>query len=111
MGGHFVGIAKPLVLQRMTKTFDKSLADERQYILMLLEKHKDIPNKYGMYDFCQRWIDIKQAWLEGQLSVFALSLVSMVMNHPWATLRRLVLALPNIGLNRAFARFHMKRQP
>lgn len=110
MGGHFIGIDKPLVVQRMTKTFDKSLADERRYMLMLLDKHQDVPNKYGMYDFCRRWIDIKQAWLEGHKLAFAFNLMSVVVIHPWLTFRRLVLALPNLGLNLAFGRFHMRGQ-
>lgn len=109
MGAHFVGIAKPLVVQKMTKTFDKSLVDERRYILMLLEKHQDVLNKFGMYNFCQRWIDIKQAWLEGHTPIFVFNLMCLTAIHPLATFRRLALAFPNIGLNRAFARFHRKK--
>ncbi len=108
VGAHFVGIAKPLVVQTMTKTTDKSLADERRYILMLLEKHQDIPDKYGLYSFCRRWIDIKHAWLEGRTPTFLFSLMSLALGYPWLTLRRLSLAVRNLGLNRAFRQFHRK---
>ena len=107
MGGHFIGIKKPLVIQRMTKTSDKSLTDERRYMLLLLKKHKDIPDKYGMYDFCQRWIDIKYAWLGADRSAFVTNLIRIIVSYPWLTLRRLALSLPNIGLNRAFSIFHL----
>jgi len=108
MGGHFIGIAKPLIIQRMTKTFEKSLADEQRFMLLLLKKHKDIPDKYGMYDFCRRWIDIKQTWLVADKSAFVTNLIRMTVNYPWLTFRRLTLSLPNIGLNRAFGIFHTK---
>lgn len=110
VGAHFVGIAKPLVVQTMTRTSDKSLIDERRYTLMLLDKHQDVSDKYGMFGFCQRWIDIKHAWLEGRKLIFALSLVSLVLTHPLLTFRRLALALPNVGQNRAFSRFYTKKE-
>ena len=39
--GHFIGIAKPLVIQHMTKTGEKNLDDELYY-RQLLKTHKDI---------------------------------------------------------------------
>lgn len=105
-GGHFIGIARQLVMQTMTKTIDKSLADERRYTQMLLKKHKDVADKYGMYGFCRRWIDIKYDWLEGQKFDFARSVISLALNHPWLVSRRFTLALRNIRQNRAFSRFH-----
>lgn len=106
MGGTFIGISSPLVVQTMTRTVDKSIADERRYMLMLLKKHKDVPDKYGMYGFCRRWIDIKYAWLDGQRLYSLGRVMSLALNHPWLIFRRLTLAIPNIALNRAFSRFH-----
>jgi len=105
-GGHFIGIAMPLVRQTMTKTNDKSLADERYHTHLLLNKHRDVADRYGMYNFCQRWIDIKYQWLEGRKFSFAFALMGQVLAHPWLVYRRLMAALPNIGLNKAFSRFH-----
>jgi len=107
-GGHFVGIAKPLVVQTMTKSEDKSLTDEWQIMSMLLEKHRDVPERLGLYSFCLRWVDAKQAWLEGRRASFAIRLIPLLLTHPARTIRRLVLALPNIKLNRAFKRFHTR---
>ena len=105
-GGHFVGIERPLVLQNMTKSMDKSLAGEKKYMLMLLDKHRDVADRGGLYDFCRRWIDIKQAWLEGRKAAFIVALAGLALRHPLQTVRRLALAVPKIGVNRAFGRFH-----
>lgn len=106
-GGHFVGVGRPLVIQTMTKTSEKSLAEEYRNMLLLLEKHRAIMERAGQYDFCRHWIDAKQAWLEGRRADFVLALSSLALTHPVLTGRRLALALPNIGLNRAFSRFHI----
>lgn len=105
-GGHFVGIAQPLVIQTMTKTSEKSLAEEYRNMMLLLEKHRAIIEREGQYYFCRRWLDIKQAWLEGRRSVFAWRLLTLTLGHPILTTRRLAMALPNVSLNRAFSRFH-----
>jgi len=106
--GHFVGIAKPLVLQYMTKTPEKSLKDEQKYILMLLDKHRDVPDRYGLYDYCCRWIDAKQAWLERKILPFILAMLTLIISHPLYTFRRFYAAVPNIELNRNFSRFHTR---
>lgn len=105
-GGHFVGLAHPYVMQTMTKTTDKNLVDEYRYMLGLIEKHRDVMDRVGQYRFCLRWIEGKQAWLEGRRVDFGIVVGSLAMMNPILTARRLALALPNIGLNRAFSRFH-----
>jgi glycosyltransferase involved in cell wall biosynthesis len=105
-GGHFVGIAQPLVVQTMTKTSDKTLAEEYRNMLLLMDKHRDVMDSMGEYGFCRRWIDAKQVWLEGRRTEFALALLSLFLAHPILTARRLALAVPNVGLNRALRRFH-----
>lgn len=105
-GGHFVGIAKPQVMQTMTKTSEKNLAEEYRNTLAVMEKHRDVMDRAGQYYFCRHLIDVKQAWLEGRHADFARMLGSLVRVHPVLTVRRLALAVPNIGLNWAFGRFH-----
>jgi glycosyltransferase involved in cell wall biosynthesis len=107
-GGHFVGIGRPLVVQTMTRASEKSLAEEYRNMLLLMEKHHAIMDREGQYVFCRSWICAKQAWLEGRHMAFALSLSSLAVRHPILTGRRLMLGLPNIGLNRAFSRFHLR---
>jgi len=105
-GGHFVGIAEPLVMQTMTKTSDKSLRDEHRYMRLMLEKHQALLNRHGQYAFCLRWLDLKLMWQEGRRVGFVFELFKLALVHPVLTLRRLFYALPNIGLNSAFSRFH-----
>jgi glycosyltransferase involved in cell wall biosynthesis len=105
-GGHFVGIASPLVIQTMTKTSEKSLRDEYCNMRLLMKKHRAIMEREGQYDFCCEWLEVKQAWLERRRLDLAGRLLKLSLNNPILTFRRLYLALPNIGLNRAFSRFH-----
>jgi hypothetical protein len=92
----------------MTRTSEKSLAEEYRNMLLLIEKHRGIMEREGQYAFCRGWIDLKQAWLEGRHIAFALKLLKLSVNYPLLTGRRLILALPNIGLNRDFSQFHLR---
>ena len=105
-GGHFVGLAQPLVVQTMTRTSDKSLADELRYMLMLLDKHRDVAGSAREHAFCRRWIVAKHKWLAGRRAGFARDLLVLGLGHPAATLRRLAMSLPSARINRAFRRFH-----
>lgn len=105
-GGHFVGIGRALVIQTMTKTPEKSLAEEYRNWTLLMEKHRGNVDRLGQYFFCRRWLVAKQAWLEGRRAAFVRTLLLLVASHPILTSRRLLLALRNVGLNRAFSRFH-----
>lgn len=106
-GGHIVGIADPLVIQTMTNTVDKSLAAERQEALMLLEKHRDIADEKGLYDFCRRWLIIKYVWFEQDWRSFLARLMMIGLNYPSATLFRLFMSLRNLGINLSFSKFHL----
>ena len=105
-GGHFVGIAQPLVIQWMTKTSDKSLSEEYRNLLLLMEKHRPIMERAGQYGFCRQWIHVKQSWLEGRRGVFVVALLKLALRHPVLTVRRMLMALPNLRLSLAFRRFH-----
>lgn len=105
-GAHFIGIASPLVVQQMTNTADKGLSQECYYTHKVLEKHRDIADKYKMFDFCRCWIDIKFEWLKGSKVDFFLGFIIQFLKHPNWVCRRFFSALPNIGLNRSFSRFY-----
>ena len=105
-GAHFVGIAAPLVDQTMTVTSDKSLRKEMDFALQLLEKHRDVPDRYGLFEFCRMWIEAKHDWLERRRGAFAAKMLALTLRHPSRTAMRLALALPNLGLNADFRRFH-----
>ena len=107
-GAHFVGVAQSLVAQTMTKTAEKSLGEEHRNVVVLLNKHRGFVERAGGYEFLRRWIDAKQAWLEGRLSDFARQMAMIVLLHPILSMNRLMLALPNFERNRAFSRFHLR---
>ncbi len=106
-GGHFVGISYPLVIQRMTKTPDKSLENEYENIRVLLAKHRNIMEIEGMYKFCCDWVEIKYDWLQNKNFAFTVHFIRLMLMHPILTFRRLIMALPNIRVNLAFSRFHL----
>ncbi len=107
-GGHFAGIEQPMVTQFLTKTSDKSLADEYRYAVMMLDKHRDFVNWHGNFAFVRRWLEVKQCWLESRQGAFVWRLGMLALRYPRESLRRLALAMPNMALNRAFSRFHLK---
>jgi hypothetical protein len=96
------------VLQIMTKTSEKSLAEEFRNIFVLMNKHRAFFDRTGQFDFCVRWLHAKQAWLEGRLFRFARTMTSLAFSHPILTVSRLVPAVPNLGHNRALSRFHLR---
>lgn len=105
-GGHFVGIPEPLVIQRMTKTSEKNLAEEHRNLLHIMEKHRAFIARSGQYAFSRRWIEAKQAFLEGRNAAFIFSMAVLALSHPVLTGRRLRAAWPHMTLNRRYSRFH-----
>lgn len=105
-GGHFVGIAEPLVIQNMTKTSEKNLQVEYEFMKRLLYKHRNFMEQAGQFNFGLDWLDLKQAWMKNHHTVFTKLLFKLIFLHPILTIRRLIFAVPNIGLNKAFSHFH-----
>jgi len=109
-GGHFVGIAEPLVTQTMTLTNEKHLAEERSYTLQYIAKHKAFLDRTGSYDFCHRWIDAKFDLLERKKVKFLTKLIKLFLCFPIATLKRLVGSLPGVRSNLQFSEFYNSRR-
>ena len=80
MGGHFIGIKDPLVIQTMILTGDKPLQSELALTLKYMEKHKKFIDERDSYNFCIEWIEIKYLYLSGQKMRFwsMFSLVSEI---------------------------------
>lgn len=108
-GGHYVGVREPLVTQNMTATAEKSLTEELRNSLILLERHRSLLEKWGQYNFCSRWLHAKHAFLTNRPIPFIKELSMLAAMDPLLTVRKLVLATPNLGLHRAFSRFHGRR--
>src|SRR5690606_4155194 len=100
-----------LVRQRMTPTSDKSLAGEHRCFCALLEKHRDLFDSEVHYRFARDWLTLKYHWLGGHRLRVAAGLVRLGLAHPLGTMQRLVQAVPNLGINRAFRRFHAVSRP
>ncbi len=105
-GGHFVGIAEPLVTQTMTLTTEKHLAEERFCTLQYLAKHKVFLDETRSYDFCHRWIDAKFNLLEKKKVKFLTKLLKLFICFPVATLKRLYWSLPGVRSNLQFSKFY-----
>ena len=105
-GGHFVGIAEPLVTQTLTKTSDKSLEGELGYKLMLVDKHREVFDDGRHYRYCREWTITKYHWLARHRLRFAVRMAGAALAYPRLTWQRLRLAVSNLEGNRAFSRFH-----
>lgn len=109
-GGHFAGIAKPLVEQRMTPTSDKTLAIEKEATKHLLAKHKAFLDSQGEYAFSCQWNDMKYSWLEHRFLGSTSMAGWLLMTHPRKVVRRLTNAMPQVGLNQAYRRFQSEAE-
>lgn len=109
-GGHFVGIAKPLVTQTMTLTTEKHLTEERSYTLQYIAKHKAFLDEIGIYEFCRRWIDAKFDLVERKKVKFLMRLLKLFICFPVATLKRLYWSLPGMRSNLQFSKFYNFRE-
>ncbi len=105
-GGHFPGIADPLVIQTMTLTQDKNLALEKESVLALLHKNWDLIENEELYKFCRAWTELKFNWLGGRRVAFVSLLMKLSAQHPFMTFQRLRFAFPGIGSNRAWRSLH-----
>ena len=89
-GGHFVGIAKPLVIQTMTKTAEKNLAEEYRNLLYMMKKNRSIMDKSGQYDYCVYWVNAKQAFYEGLHFKLLTMIFWLFLRHPILTCKRII---------------------
>ena len=105
-GAHFVGIKKHLVLQRMTKTSDKSINIEFKYANLLLKKHQDFINKNGNYKFCVYWQKIKYSFYKRELKKIITIFSFLIILYPQKTLLRLFQSLKSIQINMDYLLFH-----
>ena len=53
---------------------------------------------------------LKHYWLARRPFAFGTSLARLMFANPFRTGQRLVTALPNLGINRAFQQFHSERR-
>tara|TARA_R110002072_G_scaffold221809_1_gene378862 strand:- start:1444 stop:2400 length:957 start_codon:yes stop_codon:yes gene_type:complete len=107
-GGHFLGIAEPLVIQKMTMTNDKNIQDEKNFTLQLLNKHKDFIQTITSYKACYKWIEIKYDYLAGFKFLFCKKIIKLFLHHPVFVIRRVLWAMPSLSINKRFSKFYEK---
>lgn len=106
-GGHFAGIAEPLVRQAMTPGSDKTLMQDEDYARKLIIKHAIFIRNSGVSPlFCSRWLDAKTAYLRGEKGVFAWKMLKLFFKYPRLSYRRLKWAWPNRKFNKKAQEFY-----
>lgn len=105
IGGHFPGVAEPLVLQQMTPTNDKSLDTIEKFTLRVFEHHKNLFDSDEQFKFCNEWIQFKFSTLAGIKRAAFHHLIRAFMINPGQFFLRLNRALPNIFRNHRFSKF------
>lgn len=105
-GGHFVGIADPLVVQTMTYGSEKKLKQEKEYFIKAIEKHSKFVEEFVSKEFATNWIETKYVYMEGRKLQFVGELALLFCRYPINVVKRLSWALPNIKFNDQFSRFH-----
>lgn len=105
-GGHFVGIAEPLVTQKMTTGADKTLDIEYDVEKTFTQKYEDYLKKIGWYDFAIQWLDIRYANYLNKQPEFFILLIKMFMRYPVKTIQKLLWSLPARGTRKSFKDWH-----
>ena len=94
-GAHFAGLASPLVVRSMTATQDKSVRWERESALQLIEKHRDLLERWHWYQFVRRWNEMKFAQLDGGPASALPHALRLFFASPLKTTRKVAWTLPN----------------
>ena len=107
----FIGIREPLVHQKMTHSADKNPEIETKNWLYVVSKHRSVIERKMSFSFAINWLYLRHNWQAKCYKNFTLILFKLVFSAPFQTLRKLGLALPNMGINAAMSKFHHKSEP
>jgi glycosyltransferase involved in cell wall biosynthesis len=107
-GGAFVGIDKPLVIQQMTYSPDKTLGQEKTGALRWLQNHREYLERIGWYDHSVAWLNMKFAFLERHLVQCCFRLLGLLLCHPVKTVNRIMWSWPNRAYSRGFRDQHAR---
>lgn len=110
-GAHFVGVGKPLVMQTMTYSSEKTLTEECRFTLMYLNKHRDLLDSSSQLPFCRRWITSKYALLQGRLGSALFGFGWLMLRHPVLFMRRFLSSRVHAAHNRSIRKFHSASRP
>ncbi len=106
-GGHFVGIAEPLVRQTMTLGSEKTLIEEEIHHRNIIIKHAVFIRNSGISPlFCARWLDAKHEYLKGKKISFLIKMTRLLFKYPRLCLKRLRWSWPNRKYNKQAQEFY-----
>ncbi|MGE4313764.1 MAG: glycosyltransferase family 2 protein [Pseudobdellovibrionaceae bacterium] len=106
-GGHFVGIAEPLVHQYMTTGAEKTLDKEYYVERTFTEKHEADLKRWGWYGFALRWLDIRYANLHENYVKMLFLMALTFIQYPIKTIRKLIWSLPARDTRNSFKDWHL----
>jgi glycosyltransferase involved in cell wall biosynthesis len=105
-GGHFVGIAEPLVTQTMTLDQGKSLLNERIAELALLEKHKAYLESRGWYELCREWLEARYEYYNNKKIMMFKRLACLFLKHPIKVIFKIFWLAPARETRREYKKWH-----
>lgn len=108
-GGHFAGIAAPLVRQTMTTGSEKTLSAERAAERLVLEKHKNYLVSRGWYDVCREWLEARYEYLGGEYTAVFRRLLKLAVRYPVKCTLKFFWALPARRTRGDFKKWHAQK--
>ncbi len=94
-GTHFVGMAEPLVIQTMTFTHDKTVHAEHTSALELIDKHKELLERWKWYGFARGWCQMKFALFERGVAPALPQALRLGLASPIKMARKVAWTFPN----------------
>jgi glycosyltransferase involved in cell wall biosynthesis len=107
-GGHFPGIADPLVRQEMTPTSEKNLYTLERFNLLAMTAHRDVFDSEAQFNACCHWIRFKYSLMAGDNLKTLRRLIRATSENPAHVVLRLMRAVPNLRGTIRFATFIRK---
>jgi glycosyltransferase involved in cell wall biosynthesis len=105
-GGHFVGIALPLVYQTMTGGAEKSVDAEEVAETIVLNKHADFLKGIGWYDFVRDWMGIRYAYYRNEWRRMAVLMMKLAVRAPIRFLKKIYWSIPAGQTRGAYKDWH-----
>lgn len=110
-GGHFVGVAEPLVTQYMTVSDDKQLETELNYARAMVDKHKALFTTQEDWAFSRAWLELKYMSLANRTGPFAAGLSRLMLQRPFSVMMRAANAIPMTRSRAARRKLHAHPTP
>lgn len=105
-GGHFAGIAEPLVHQTMTGGAEKSVDAEEIAETKVLDKHETFLRNIGWYDFVRGWMGIRYAYFRNQWGRMLALMCGLFLRHPVKFIKKIIWSLPAQKTRAAYKDWH-----